>query len=158
VLVEKREMQPVAEETTHTRAADILAQRLPSVPDKPATDANAVSSTVAGSGAITNSGAKPQPPLKTDAKPQTEAVIKPQNPAAIAKPAGTNVTTGLSLPGQSKPVSNQASSAQKKASTPPATTLGPESPIASPPAQPKPITAPPAQSDSQPPADESKPN
>ncbi len=36
VLVEKQERQPAAEAATHVRAADILAQRLPSVPDKPA--------------------------------------------------------------------------------------------------------------------------
>ena len=39
VLVEKRERQATAEENVRVRAADILAQRLPSVPDKPATDA-----------------------------------------------------------------------------------------------------------------------
>jgi rod shape-determining protein MreC len=162
VLVEKRETQPVAEETTHTRAADILAQRLPSVPDKPATDANAASSTAVGNGATTNSGTKPQTPLKTDVKPQTGSVIKPQNPAATAKPAGTNVAAGLSTPGQPKSVSNQASSAQKKASTPAATTTGitPESSIVPESTPPKPINPAPAQSgsQSQPPAGESKPN
>lgn len=35
VLVEKQERQATAEDTTRVRAADILAQRLPSVPDKP---------------------------------------------------------------------------------------------------------------------------
>src|SRR5271157_1190009 len=40
VLVEKQQQEAVAEETGHTRAADILAQRLPSVPEKPP-DANA---------------------------------------------------------------------------------------------------------------------
>ena len=37
VLVEKQERQATAEENVRVRAADILAQRLPSVPDKPAT-------------------------------------------------------------------------------------------------------------------------
>jgi rod shape-determining protein MreC len=36
VVVEKQEQQPVAEDNVRIRAADILAQRLPSVPDKPA--------------------------------------------------------------------------------------------------------------------------
>ena len=40
VLVEKQERQAVAEDNVRVRAADILAQRLPSVPDKPATDAS----------------------------------------------------------------------------------------------------------------------
>ena len=35
VLVEKQERQATAEDSVHVRAADILAQRLPSVPDKP---------------------------------------------------------------------------------------------------------------------------
>src|SRR5215471_9043372 len=42
VLVEKQERQAVAEDKgVRVRAADILAQRLPSVPDKPPTDPNA---------------------------------------------------------------------------------------------------------------------
>ena len=36
VVTEKQQAAPVAESGTHVRAADILAQRLPSVPDKPA--------------------------------------------------------------------------------------------------------------------------
>ncbi len=42
VLVEKQERQATAEEAVRVRAADILAQRLPSVPDKPAADAKAL--------------------------------------------------------------------------------------------------------------------
>ncbi len=38
VLTEKQEREAVADEHVRVRAADILAQRLPSVPDKPATD------------------------------------------------------------------------------------------------------------------------
>jgi rod shape-determining protein MreC len=37
VVTDKQEQAPVAESGTRVRAADILAQRLPSVPDKPAT-------------------------------------------------------------------------------------------------------------------------
>src|SRR5208337_685968 len=40
VLVEKQQQEATAEDLGHTRAADILAQRLPSVPEKPP-DANA---------------------------------------------------------------------------------------------------------------------
>ncbi|MFZ0198782.1 MAG: rod shape-determining protein MreC [Candidatus Sulfotelmatobacter sp.] len=39
VVTEKQEQNAVAENGTRVRAADILAQRLPSVPDKPPTDA-----------------------------------------------------------------------------------------------------------------------
>jgi len=41
VLVEKQERQAIADDKAHIRAADILAQRLPSVPDKPAVNPNA---------------------------------------------------------------------------------------------------------------------
>src|SRR6202142_4390825 len=47
VLVEKQERQATAEENVRVRAADILAQRLPSVPDKPA--ANPVAGAADGS-------------------------------------------------------------------------------------------------------------
>ena len=42
VLVEKQDRQATAEDSVRVRAADILAQRLPSVPDKPAADAKAI--------------------------------------------------------------------------------------------------------------------
>ena len=48
VLVEKQERQPMAEDNVRIRAADILAQRLPSVPDKPPVDPNAPPSAVPG--------------------------------------------------------------------------------------------------------------
>jgi rod shape-determining protein MreC len=41
VVTEKHEREPVAENGVKVRAADVLAQRLPSVPDKPATGAGA---------------------------------------------------------------------------------------------------------------------
>src|SRR5580765_666016 len=41
VLVEKQERQAIADDHVRVRAADILAQRLPSVPDKPAVDPKA---------------------------------------------------------------------------------------------------------------------
>src|ERR1051326_4614795 len=44
VLVEKQDRQAIAEEKGRVRAADILAQRLPSVPDKPAESTAAVDS------------------------------------------------------------------------------------------------------------------
>src|SRR5579864_9343601 len=47
VLVEKQERQATADSNVRVRAADILAQRLPSVPDKPA-DANAPGAAAAG--------------------------------------------------------------------------------------------------------------
>ncbi len=88
VVTQKRERQAVAENPVKVRAADILAQRLPSVPDKPA-DAGTVkpangatSTTVQGS----NGGAKPQ--TGAVPKPQTEsasgaaAKLSPSTPVA----------------------------------------------------------------------------
>ncbi|HTW59562.1 MAG TPA: rod shape-determining protein MreC [Terriglobales bacterium] len=49
VLVEKQERQATAEDNTRVRAADILARRLPSVPDKPA-EANTNPAAAPGSG------------------------------------------------------------------------------------------------------------
>src|SRR5206468_8901443 len=65
VLVEKREKQAIAEDKVRVRAADILAQRLPSVPDKPPTIAPSSST------------------------PKASATGKPLN-AGVAKPQGTN--------------------------------------------------------------------
>ena len=66
VLVEKQERQSTADEGVRMRASDILAQRLPSVPDKPA--ANAASAVSGTNG----SGAAAQP--KTANKPATATV------------------------------------------------------------------------------------
>jgi rod shape-determining protein MreC len=63
VVTEKQEREPVAESGGRVRAADILAQRLPTVPEKPAAVAaaapgeNSPSATAPGSSA----GEKPQP-------------------------------------------------------------------------------------------------
>jgi len=107
VLVEKQQREATAEDLGHTRAADILAQRLPSVPDKPAQPADSTAGAPAGSGkpasganAVTNPGAKltgtasagSKPPASADhpadaqpapAKPST----KPSTPPATPKPA-----------------------------------------------------------------------
>jgi rod shape-determining protein MreC len=62
VVTEKQERQPVAESGGRVRAADILAQRLPSVPEKPAAAAGTVpAGTAAGGAAAQSTGEKPQP-------------------------------------------------------------------------------------------------
>ena len=86
VLVEKQERQAVAEDNVRVRAADILAQRLPSVPDKPAADANAAG------GAPGTAAAAVQP--KTEVKQQTGTVVKPQAPAGAAGSATVPQRTG----------------------------------------------------------------
>jgi rod shape-determining protein MreC len=93
VLVEKQERQAPAEVASHVRAADILAQRLPSVPDKPATDANGApvaKNAPAGAAApgSASTGAKPSAQPKTEVKPTGGTVTKPETPAGSVKPAG----------------------------------------------------------------------
>src|SRR5579862_5507071 len=101
VLVEKQERQQTAEDSTRMRAADILAQRLPSVPEKPAADANAVGVTVPGT----------KPASATTA-------IKPAgttaSPAAKIS-SGGSVTQNVPLAAQ--PTKSVTSSAQKSPST-----------------------------------------
>jgi rod shape-determining protein MreC len=88
VLVEKQEREPVAEAATHVRAADILAARLPSVPDKPA-DASATPgsnpkpSTAAGNGTTNTTNSAVKAPA---AAPSTLAQVKTSPQTKIAQP------------------------------------------------------------------------
>ena len=97
VLVEKQERQAVAEDAPRVRAADILAQRLPSVPDKPTAEAQAAPSAPAGTAtASASSTLKPPPDSKTGPKP---ALAVPLNPGST-KPAATNAGANASVPGR----------------------------------------------------------
>ena len=83
VLVEKQERQATAEDNVRVRAADILAQRLPSVPDKPAVDPKAADpKTAAGIPGL--NGAAPAAPPKTETNQQPGTAAKPQ--VAPARP------------------------------------------------------------------------
>jgi rod shape-determining protein MreC len=90
VVTEKQEEQPVAKGGGKVRAADILAQRLPSVPEKPATVASAA---LAGPGTKAAAGA-------STAKPAANGVLKPlagnaTQPAAAAPGAANKaIATG----------------------------------------------------------------
>jgi rod shape-determining protein MreC len=178
VIVEKQERQALADESVHERAADILAQRLPSVPDKPAPDPTTV------------------PGLQQPAtKPAANADVgtKPANAAAtpqVAKNSSANVAAHSSPVATSSQAAGTAGSAQNSKAAPAAKSATPttksavgsqssaaaiklaETPktspgrtVISPPktdvlAQPRPSvpTAAPVQpSNSQPPADESSP-
>lgn len=76
VLVEKQERQPMAEDK-RVRAADILAQRLPSVPDKPA-DAKAAGESSAGAA------------LSQSKTPGANPSSKPKN--SLTAPAASTAT------------------------------------------------------------------
>jgi rod shape-determining protein MreC len=90
VVAEKQERAPAAEETSaHIRAADILAQRLPSVPDKPATPPASAGQTKPST---------PAPALNAASAPKAQggntAAAKAQ-PAA--KPAGATGSPAASV-------------------------------------------------------------
>ena len=62
VLTEKQERESVADDHVRVRAADILAQRLPSVPDKPATDGTPAGTAQRASEASAGPNAATKPP------------------------------------------------------------------------------------------------
>jgi rod shape-determining protein MreC len=104
VLVEKQERQAIADDKVRVRAADILAQRLPSVPDKPASDPSAPAATASGTTKPTTSpgtGTKPAGPSTKGPGVASVALTKPasnpnttSNPSAGIKSAGTTTTPG----------------------------------------------------------------
>ncbi len=128
VVTEKQERAPVADSASRGRAADILAQRLPSVPEKPAT---APVATPAGTGpavggATGQSAGAGEKPHANAAKivtgtGTTGEVLKKvvQKPAAAdsvtnAAESGTGPGAGLSAP--PKPVAKAGSNAPSSAS------------------------------------------
>jgi rod shape-determining protein MreC len=96
VITKKEDRAPVMADSGRVRAVDILTQRLPSVPDKAATDANkapAAESSVAGpaptrspSSAKRVAARAVESPRSADSKPQT-ATVKPAADATSRKPA-----------------------------------------------------------------------
>ncbi len=86
VLLEKQERQAIAEEK-RVRAADILAQRLPSVPDKPPQTPAATPGTSAAAAAGLSSAPKPKIPAAMGASTTPVAKI----PAAAAASPVTGV-------------------------------------------------------------------
>ncbi len=156
VLVENKERQAVAEENVHVRAADILAQRLPSVPDKPATSANAA----AGTAGTTANPAS----AKAAAKPGSTT---PETAPAPKKPSTSSNVSSASAPGtgQAAKPAPQTSPAPKNAGAADDTEATPkpdasEKPASDQPktAEPTPAAAPtPPAADSKPPADQSSP-
>src|SRR5579863_4508861 len=137
VLLEKQEKQAVAEEKGRVRAADILAQRLPSVPDRPTADAVAAGATTEESGkpAVAN----PVPPVKGTGTTAASAAAKTVPSGATAAPkteprkpadqAPTAVKPN-SADGTSKPGTTAAKplTPAQKPTMPPATQSNPQPP------------------------------
>ncbi len=131
VLVEKQDRQATAEDKVRVRAADILAQRLPSVPDRPTADASSV-------GIGTNGAAN---------KPATGSVSPAAKPAETLSASGAKTSpTGTKPATQAeprKPASETAASQTPKLSNAsPSAIKSQAAPVKSAPALPK--TIPPA--------------
>jgi rod shape-determining protein MreC len=146
VLTEKQERQAAADDKVPVRAADVLAQRLPSVPDKPASDPNSPAGTSAaskpGSPAL-NGTSKPPSTANPGAKPGG-AGTSPQIAKTAAATAGQ---TGGSTTGQTtstaagKPAGSSPAAGGTTKGVPKATTADDASVAAKPPAiQPEPAT------------------
>jgi rod shape-determining protein MreC len=98
VITQEEEKPPVADQNTPARAADILAQRLPSVPDKPAVaagdgeaggDGESLPSDLPHANSAAAPGEKPAPGAKTAASARTTAgsPVKPAGRRSKPKPA-----------------------------------------------------------------------
>lgn len=97
VLVEQQNRQATAEDTGRMRAVDILAQRLPSVPEKPA-DATTGEKSASGTGSPAGNAASKVPPAaNATAAGATQPGTAPKN-SAVANPR-TSATTGISATG-----------------------------------------------------------
>ena len=125
VLTEKQERQAVAEDQGRVRAADILAQRLPSVPDKPATDAAAgTAQNGAPKVAGTNTAPKPNGAgANTAASGIKSATANPARPAVATAP--TAKTASENPTGQKPKAVNNPATATKPQPAPPQTSAEP---------------------------------
>lgn len=146
VVVEKQEKQATADDKARVRAADILAQRLPSVPDRPTADAASV-------------GIKPE----GTAKPAFTTSLPPAKtpPATTSRLAEKNATNSTSAATATAPrKTGDDTSATPKQNPPAASVTTKPSVIPAKPstAQPKPSTLPTTQPGSQPAADDNSPH
>jgi rod shape-determining protein MreC len=168
VVTENQERPAVTESGGKVRAADILAQRLPSVPDKPATGAGApviAAAKPAGGGpAGQGSGAKPQPNGANKSETGTGTKLADHPPArstparlapashAALKPIVESGDSGASKDPVNAGASNGAG-ANAEASSARSPTNAPAKPVTAPA---KPATT--TQPSPQPPVTEDKPN
>jgi rod shape-determining protein MreC len=140
VLAEKQERQVVAEDHGRGRTADILAQRLPSVPDKPATEATASGAAQPGasSPAAQNNATKPKGTAASipSAAGKTAAGTNPPQPAPgqPAKIASQSPAAQNAKPVNNPPPQGKSSAVQTQTSTPPPIVEPKPAPVATPPA------------------------
>ncbi len=145
VVLAKQEHQATAEGTGRVRTVDIMAQRLPSVPNKPAVSAGGagigVPGTAANDGAAKTTTVKPQ--SQTGVKPQTSAPSVRPKPVEsdTTKPQGSISMTDVA----NKAATNPASGVTPAA--PPKTVTAPGKPAISRPKTVTPATGTPASED-----------
>ena len=131
VVTEKQEENAVAESGVRVRAADILAQRLPSVPEKPVADAAAEAAGGSGSGKPvasaqeTSTGTQPLTPAESSVKPEAAPHVAPTASTAKITGSGATATTPAKATvvsrgsSQSVPVSGQTVNGQAPKKTTP---------------------------------------
>jgi rod shape-determining protein MreC len=160
VLIEKQERESLADDKNKVRAADILAQRLPSVPDKPA---NAAPENGAAAGGSAGGAAKTPGTAQAGAKPAgapgTPQQAKTSGSAAVHA-TSTPGSTNSSGPGSASATPKTTATASPNAALKPAPARQKQADVqkSAPPADPSgrpQISAP--QSNSQSPADPNNP-
>jgi rod shape-determining protein MreC len=142
VVTQKQEEDAAVESGTHVRAADILAQRLPSVPDKPAVPAPAPGAAVTG---------KPVAPGQSIRSVSANPKLIQQHPAATSLTTTTEAPDAVNVPKKPAPkadsdgsvpnsISPSAIGSTSTGSPTTPTTEQPKPPVSKPAAQP-PATA-----------------
>jgi rod shape-determining protein MreC len=134
VVTEKQERPAALEGNVRMRAADILAQRLPSVPDKPAVEAKAAEGAAAGSGSV-------KPPSAAAAGPRPAGMAAPAALQTGKNPGGSGHLQAVPGVGQPGKAAGLSSAAQGTAANAGSTLTGakpaaPPGKPASPPAKP----------------------
>jgi|1186.fasta_scaffold48372_2 rod shape-determining protein MreC len=150
VLLEKQERQATAEDNVRVRAADILAQRLPSVPDRPTADAKSV-------GAVTEAGARP-----ASGGAGVGANTGAQATESATKPSTSGSGSSVRQPDTRKPSAQAAATQTPKVEGALTTSSKPKSPAKTQAAPEKPVTteqkAPSKVPHPEPPASDNGPN
>jgi rod shape-determining protein MreC len=139
VVTEKQERAPVAESGGRVRAADILAERLPSVPEKPAVVVRPHGTAESAPSGAPEQGTGSGPRQSTAVKPQTGTgtnaeVLKnvAQKPAASDSDTKSGSSSGT---GSSAALSSTANAGAKPTSKPPSNSVPKPAPSAAKPAE-----------------------
>jgi rod shape-determining protein MreC len=141
VLIEKQERQATAEDNIRVRAADILAQRLPSVPDKPESDTKSAAEAIDGAGkpAVPKVAARPAgeagaiPPTNKNSAgaigPSTGQAAKPANAAGDRTTAGS--AKKMTGPADASPTGQKLGTSQNTSAIGQAKRAEPPAPVGS---------------------------